>query len=135
MRAQPQRPGVKQRKARDLRFQGLVICEPVADVTRARCACGDGVWWRRSQREPWHCRTCRPVAAKAKVFWIRRKRNMVDPTTHEIAAIQAASEPAGEYLEELGKTDLATLEEHEWLTFLEVVITAYQSKLAELTAA
>ena len=57
---------------------------------------------------------------------------MVDPDEHEIAAIAAASLMAGEYLESIGKTDLAVLSEAEWLTLLEVVITAYQDELARL---
>lgn len=55
---------------------------------------------------------------------------MVDPDEHEIAAIAAASPMAGEYLESIGKTDLAVLTEAEWLTLLEVIITAYQDELA-----
>lgn len=55
---------------------------------------------------------------------------MVDPDEHEIAAIAAANPMAGEYLESIGKTDLAVLTEAEWLTLLEVVITAYQDELA-----
>lgn len=55
---------------------------------------------------------------------------MVDPSEHEQAAIVAASPSAGEYLESIGKTDLAVLTEAEWLTFLEVVVTAYQDALA-----
>jgi len=55
---------------------------------------------------------------------------VIDPDEHEIAAIAAASPMAGEYLESIGKTDLAVLTEAEWLTLLEVVITAYQDELA-----
>ncbi len=55
---------------------------------------------------------------------------MVDPDEHEIAAIASASPMAGKYLESIGKTDLAVLTEAEWLTLLEVVITAYQDELA-----
>jgi hypothetical protein len=54
---------------------------------------------------------------------------MVDPDEHEIAAIAAASPMAGEYLESIDKTDLAVLTEAEWLTLLEVIITAYQDAL------
>jgi hypothetical protein len=54
---------------------------------------------------------------------------MVDPDEHEIAAIAAASPMAGEYLDSIGKTDLAVLTESEWLTLLEVIITAYQDAL------
>lgn len=56
---------------------------------------------------------------------------MVDPSEHEQAAIVAASPSAGEYLESIGKTDLAVLSESEWLTFIEVVVTAYQDALAQ----
>jgi hypothetical protein len=58
------------------------------------------------------------------------RRGMVDPDEHETGAIVAASPMAGEYLESIGKTDLATLSEAEWLTLLEVVVTAYQDELA-----
>ena len=54
---------------------------------------------------------------------------MIDPDEHEIAAITAASPMAGEYLDSIGKTDLAVLTEAEWLTLLEVIITAYQDEL------
>jgi hypothetical protein len=60
---------------------------------------------------------------------------MVDPSENEIEAIEAASEPAGEFLENIGKTDLAELAEEEWLMLLEVIVTAYQDKLRELEAA
>ena len=59
-----------------------------------------------------------------------RRWGVVDPDEHEIAAIAAASPMAGEYLESIGKTDLAVLTEAEWLTLLEVIITAYQDELA-----
>ncbi len=59
-----------------------------------------------------------------------RRRGMIDPTPNEIAAMRAGGQAAGEYLESIGKTDLAVLTEAEWLTLLEVVITAYQDELA-----
>ena len=59
---------------------------------------------------------------------------MVDPDEHEIAAIEAASPMAGEYLESIGMTDLAVLTEAEWMTLLEVVVTAYQDELTRLLA-
>ena len=40
---------------------------------------------------------------------MRRRWGVIDPDEHEIAAIQAASPMAGEYLESIGKTDLAVL--------------------------
>ena len=60
---------------------------------------------------------------------------MIDPTTHEIAAIEAASAPAGEYIEQwIGKTDMAQWSQDEWLGFLEVVVTAYTNELGRLAA-
>jgi hypothetical protein len=53
---------------------------------------------------------------------------VIDPTDLEIQAMQAASEMAGEYLESIGKTDLATLEYDEWMTFIEVVCTTFNEK-------
>ena len=59
-----------------------------------------------------------------------RRWGVVDPDEHEIAAITAAGPMAGEYLESIGKTDLAVLTAVEWLTLREVIVTAYQDELA-----
>ena len=56
---------------------------------------------------------------------------MVDPTEHEVAAMRAASPVAGEYIESLGKTDLAAFAEDEWLTLIEVIVTAYTDALRD----
>ena len=58
---------------------------------------------------------------------------MIDPTPQEQEAINRAGELAGEYLESIGKTDLAKLEVDEWQTFLEAVVTGYTDRLRELT--
>lgn len=52
------------------------------------------------------------------------------PEHYEMAAIQAASEPAGVYIETLGKTDMATWTEKEWHGFLEVIILAARAKMS-----
>lgn len=59
------------------------------------------------------------------------KPPMLELTPQEITAITAASVPAGGYLESIGKTDLATMDEAEWLGFLEVVVTAYIESMAK----
>lgn len=66
------------------------------------------------------------------IITTKRERDMIDPTEHEIEAIMASGEPAGEYLDSIGKTDLAELTEDQWYSFLECVITGYQDKLAAL---
>lgn len=57
---------------------------------------------------------------------------MIDPDEHETAAIEAAGEFGGEYLESIGKTDLATMTVEEWLAFVEAIVTGYQDKLVAL---
>ena len=72
-------------------------------------------------------RLCQDIAA--------RKEGMIDPTEHEIAAMEAAGQQAGEYLDSIEKTDLAQMAEDEWMTMIEVVITGYTDKLRELADA
>lgn len=57
---------------------------------------------------------------------------MIDPTEREIAAIRAASKPAGEYIESIGQTDMAQWSSAIWLGFLETVITAYGDEMGKL---
>jgi hypothetical protein len=40
--------------------------------------------------------------------------------------LESVSDDAGQYLDALGKTDLATLTRDEWMGFLRTVIIAYQ---------
>lgn len=60
---------------------------------------------------------------------------MIDLTEAEIAAIEAASEPAGAYIESLGRTDMATWTREEWMTFLECVVTGFTDEMQRLAAA
>lgn len=52
------------------------------------------------------------------------------PEYFEKPAIDAASEPAGVYIETLGKTDMATWTEDEWFRFLEIIILAARAKMS-----
>ena len=54
---------------------------------------------------------------------------MIDPKKHEVQALAAASRGAGEYVESLAKTDLATFTGDEWATLIEVAVTAFQDTL------
>jgi hypothetical protein len=62
----------------------------------------------------------------------RRRGAMIDPTPNERAAVRHAGEMGGEYLESLGRTDLARLSEAEWLAFVEAVVTGYCDRLRDL---
>jgi hypothetical protein len=57
---------------------------------------------------------------------------MIDPTPNEEDALEAASQTAGEFLESIGKTDLAQLEREEWESLIESVVTGYADRLREL---
>lgn len=66
---------------------------------------------------------------------VHKELGMIDPTEHEIAAIEASSEPAGQYIESLGRTDMATWSRDEWMTFLECVVTGYVDHLQQVAGA
>jgi len=57
---------------------------------------------------------------------------MVDPTPNEQDALEAAGQTAGEFLESIGKTDLAQLAVEEWESLTESVVTGYTDRLREL---
>lgn len=59
-------------------------------------------------------------------------KTMIDPDENEVTALEHAGENAGEYLESLGRTDLAKLSPEEWQTFLAVVVHNYNEKWREL---
>ena len=50
---------------------------------------------------------------------------MKDPTPHEIDSMVDAGIAGGEYLGELGKTDLTSLSSDEWMTFVDTICTVY----------
>ncbi|MEY4157429.1 MAG: hypothetical protein RJB64_2150, partial [Pseudomonadota bacterium] len=49
-------------------------------------------------------------------------------------ALAAASITAGAYVEEIGKTDLASWSEQEWATLIDVAVTAFQDFLRQAYA-
>lgn len=57
---------------------------------------------------------------------------MIDPTAHEIEAMEHAGAMGGEYLDSLGKTDLAKLSQDEWRTLIEVICGGYVEKLGAI---
>ena len=57
---------------------------------------------------------------------------MIDPTPNERAAILYGGDMAGEYLDSLGKSDLALFSSEEWQILLEVIVTGYCDHLRSL---
>src|SRR5262245_32930919 len=54
-----------------------------------------------------------------------RSTGMIDPTPNERAAVLRGGEVAGQYLDRLGRTDLAQLSVEEWHTLIEVIVTGF----------
>jgi len=52
-------------------------------------------------------------------------RHMIDVTPNEQAAMDNGSRLAGEYMDHLGKTDLATMTDEEWKMIVECIVTGY----------
>ena len=57
---------------------------------------------------------------------------MIDPSDAELEAIEHAGAMGGEYLDQLGKTDLAAFTPDEWWTFVGAVCGGYTEKLLEV---
>jgi hypothetical protein len=53
---------------------------------------------------------------------------------YERKARRIASEEAGEYLDQIGKTDLAKLTETEWVTFNEKIILGFERAMRDVIA-
>jgi len=56
---------------------------------------------------------------------------MVDPNEHELAAMRRAGEAAGEFIDAVGRTDMARWTPAEWSSFVETVCGAYVDSLIE----
>ncbi|WP_203072194.1 DUF6511 domain-containing protein [Falsiroseomonas ponticola] len=56
---------------------------------------------------------------------------MVDPNDQEVAAMLTAGDIAGQYIDAVGRTDMATWSEQDWRGFIEAVCGAYVDSLIE----
>jgi hypothetical protein len=56
---------------------------------------------------------------------------MIDPNEQEIAAMRAASDIAGQFIEAVGRTDMATWSAADWHGFVEAICSAYFDALVE----
>lgn len=60
-----------------------------------------------------------------------RSGQMVDVDTMEQKAVTQGGREGGQYLESIGKTDLATLTEDEWNSFLLCVVGGYHDAIVK----
>ena len=51
----------------------------------------------------------------------------------DIESMYAAAKKGGAYLDKIGQTDLAKLNEQQWMTFIETVINEFEVTRTELT--
>lgn len=58
---------------------------------------------------------------------------MQDQDHIEIEAMYAASDAAGSFLERIGQTDLAKLNNRQWMTFIETVIREFETTRTKMT--
>jgi hypothetical protein len=54
---------------------------------------------------------------------------MVDPTEHELTAMSAASDLAGQFIESINETDMAKWTSEQWGQFIEVICGGYVESL------
>lgn len=56
---------------------------------------------------------------------------MVDPNKQEVVAMRAAGDIAGQYIEAVGRSDMATWSAEDWRGFIEAICGAYVDSLVE----
>ena len=56
---------------------------------------------------------------------------MIDPNPIERAAMRQAGERAGDYIDSLGRTDMAAWSASEWAAFIEVICGGYVDALID----
>jgi len=85
-------------------------------------------WFRheRGLRVHWTVPTCSRVCLE---IW--KERRMVDPNEFELAAMRRAGEAAGEFIDALGRTDMAQWAPAEWSSFVETICGAYVDALID----
>ena len=80
----------------------------------------DGFGVGKDKKVGWFCNECGTGLAK-EVYQMTDRRFDV----FEERAIEKAGQKAGEYLDDIGKTDLTTLDQMEWRQFLSTVIRSF----------
>lgn len=94
----------------------------------------DNIGWAASERHPvkWECKECLelPIDQVKRFHHMPRK----EIERFERQALEEGGNAAGEYLDSIGKTDLAELEQHEWNHFLGIVLQAYADGMREIVS-
>ncbi len=78
----------------------------------------------RGIRLHWTVPACSPVCLE---LW--KGRRMIDPNPIELAAMRQAGARAGDYIDSLGRTDMAGWSEPEWTAFIAAICGGYVDAL------
>lgn len=89
----------------------------------------DNIGYAPTERHPvlWVCEECLPAART--VYHMPQKHF----DEFERQALDHGGDKGGEFLDELGITDLAKLQEHEWREFLTKVMSGYSERMREFS--
>jgi len=91
-----------------------------------------GVAPHERARIKWICKDCLYDAPiNLQKAYHMPKRQLDD---FERRALDDGGNAGGSYLDEIGKTDLASLDEYEWATFLSRVLTGYADSMREIVS-
>lgn len=81
----------------------------------------------RGRKPIWICDNVACIKAGAKVYRMTEK----EFTGHELFARRKAGDAGGQYLDGIGKTDLATLSDEEFLAFITAVIEGFGTSMRQ----
>lgn len=99
--------------------------EPVVCAACKRQAAGIGYSPRMGAPIAWLCDTPDCIPLGKTVYHMSAK----ELSQFEAFSLAEAGDDAGAFLESVGKTDLASLDREEWLTFLKTILTAYEDRM------
>lgn len=102
--------------------------DPACCVVCRRHAIAIGTMKNKKPPILWVCDD--PICVKHGAKVVNMSQKQLD--AYERKARRIASDEAGEYLDQLGKTDLAKLSETEWVTFNEKIIFGFERAMREV---
>lgn len=95
----------------------------------------DNVGYMPDDRKPplWVCMDCLNATTVDGITIARKVYSLTKKTldAYERNALVAGAAKAGEYADSIGKTDMADMEESEWLEFWKTGLTGYENAMRD----
>jgi hypothetical protein len=76
----------------------------------------------------WQQITSHPLVTAIMATWPGAVITMKEPNEIEIQGMMEAAAVGGEYLDSIGQSDLATLTEDQYMTFVERIVRTYEER-------